>query len=209
MSVLISYKYNFIFIHVYKVAGSSIEHVLEKYTFRPYESVTAKVLQKLSLLPRSSDFDIHITAKDLRNKLGSNRFNRFFKFAFVRNPWDWQVSLYTYMLKNEKHPQHSLIKSMSSFEEYIEWRVNTDKHLQKEFVTDETGNIMVDFVGKYENLQSDFNKICVRLAISESLPHLNVSKVRDYREYYTDKTKNLIFEHFKDDLELFSYSWPE
>lgn len=209
MSVLISYKYNFIFIHVYKVAGTSIERALRKYTSRPYESATTKVLQTLNFLPRSSDFEVHITANDLQKQLGESRFNRFFKFAIVRNPWDWQVSLYNYMLKNEQHWQHSLIKSMSNFEEYIEWRVNKDKHLQKEFVTDENGSLIVDFIGKYETLQSDFKKICDRLGIEEELPHLNVSKDRDYREYYTEKTKNLIFDHFKEDLELFSYSWSE
>ena len=206
--MLLSHRYNFIFIHVYKVAGTSLKSVLKKYTLPPYESVITKDLQKAGRLPCGNIYRGHIKAREVRSKLGNETFNSFFKFAFVRNPWDWQVSLYEFMLQREGHWEHDLIKNMVGFEEYIEWRVSKQRVLQKAFVSDKQGNIIVDFVGRYENLQADFQKICARLGIDEEvLPQLNQSDRRDYREYYSERTKHLIFEHFQEDIELFGYDF--
>ncbi|NER22225.1 MAG: sulfotransferase family protein [Symploca sp. SIO1C2] len=206
--MLISYQYNFIFIHVYKVAGTSIESALNKYTLPPYESTKTKNLQQTGHLPCSENFRGHIKAREVRSELGDETFDRFFKFAFVRNPWDWEVSLYQYMLQTQEHPQHELINSMAGFAEYLEWRISKEKISQKPFVSDQQGNIIVDFVGRYENLQADFQKVCHQLGITEALlPHLNRSQHLDYREYYNEYTQKLIFEHFQEDIELFGYDF--
>ena len=206
--MLISHRYNFIFIHVYKVAGTSMESVLKKYTLPSYESGTTKDWQKAGRLAWDKKYRRHIKAKEVLSDLGEKTFERFFKFAFVRNPWDWQVSLYEYMLQNKGHPQHDLIKNMANFEEYIEWRVSKEMVVQKRFISDNRGNIIVDFVGRYENLQADFQKICAKLGIaSEALPHLNRSDRRDYRQYYNERTKNLILEYAREDIEMFCYDF--
>jgi len=206
--MLICHQYKFIFIHVYKVAGTSIESVLNKYTLPPYDSAITKDLQKTGHLPCTENFRRHVKAKRVRAELGAETFEGFFKFAFVRNPWDWQVSLYQYMLQEEYHYQHKLIKSMAGFEEYVEWRVSKERVLQKAFVSDKQGNIIVDFVGRYENLQADFQKVCEKIGVTATLlPHLNRSNHLDYREYYNKRTKNLIFKHFQEDIELFCYDF--
>lgn len=208
--MLLSHQYNFIFIHVYKVAGTSIKNILKKYTLPPYELPITKELQKEGRLPCGNNYRGHIKAKEVRSHLGDETFKRFFKFAFVRNPWDWQVSLYEFMLQYSGHWQHDLIKNMAGFEEYIEWRVSKQRVLQKAFITDPQGKIIVDFVGRYENLQADFQKICAQLEIAqEVLPHLNKSDRLDYREYYNKRTKNLIFEHFQEDIKLFGYDFAK
>ncbi|RMF91729.1 MAG: sulfotransferase, partial [Nitrospinota bacterium] len=145
--------------------------------------------------------------RELREMLSPPVYDRFFSFAFVRNPWDWQVSLYFYMLKTRDHFQHRLIHSMQGFEEYIRWRVREDRHLQKDFVTDEAGNLLVDFVGKYENLEQDFAQVCARIGIQAALPHLNQSGHRNYREYYNERTRNLVYDAFKEDIEFFHYTF--
>lgn len=212
--MLISYSHNFIFIHVYKVAGCSIRKALRKYEPMPVrlKRIAGISLKKLGILSPEKQFNFknygtHITAKELRERLPEKIYNSFFKFALVRNPWDWQVSLYHYMLQIKTHYQHDFIKSMENFDHYIEWRVNDDKHLQKKFVTDNNGNLIVDFVGKIENLETDFNYICKMVGIQSSLPYKNKSRHRDYRSYYNKRTKQLIYEHFKEDIELFGYTF--
>ncbi|NOZ25075.1 MAG: sulfotransferase family protein [Nitrospirae bacterium] len=214
--MLISFSHRFIFIHVYKVAGSSIRKALGKYEPLPVrlKRITGISLKKLGLLDPEKqlnyrNYDTHITAKELKKSLPKKVYDGFFKFAFVRNPWDWQVSLYHYMLRKTTHYQHEFIKSFESFDQYIEWRVTEDKHLQKEFVTDDYGNIIVDFIGKIESLEKDFDYVCKKIGIRSSLPHENRSQRRDYRSYYNERTKQLIYEHFREDIELFNYTFDE
>lgn len=220
--MLISYKYKFIFIHNYKVAGSSISLALKDFalqnpttnntlnTLIEQQSILGyflnKIANKRSIFP---SFNSHDKAFEIKQKLPRNIWNDFFKFGFVRNPWDWQVSLYHFMLQDKNHFQHRLIKKMKSFEEYIEWRVNEDKHLQKEFFTDEKDNLIVDYIGKLEYLGRDFHDVCKKIHIPPKikLPHINKSKHKSYRGYYNDYTRELIAKHFKEDIELFNYKF--
>ena len=204
--MLISYKHKFIFVHVYKVAGTSITKALEGFCHKP--NLILHFLKRLGIKQNNHEYSTlhsHSTAIEIKNNLPEHVFNTFFKFAFVRNPWDWQVSLYHYMLQNTAHHQYKLIKSMRNFDEYLEWRVREDKKLQKDFVTDHDGRFLVDFVGNYENLVEDFDYVCKSLNIGASLPHLKTSMHGNYKRYYSDKTKRLIEEHFKEDIDLFRY----
>ncbi len=143
---------------------------------------------------------------EIRKLIDEDTFSNYYKFTFVRNPWDWQVSLYHYMLQSKKHRQHKLIKSFT-FEEYIDWRVNHDLKLQSKRFVDGDGNMLVDFVGQFENLEEDFAKACDVLSINFRLPHKNRSKHRSYRDYYNDRTSQLIKEAFAQDIALFSYEF--
>jgi len=209
----ISYKYNFLFIHIYKVAGVSIKDSIKNTIYSPYDYELWKhrLLRRLSLVVNPEFWpQDHAKAREIRKKIGRERYDKLFKFAFVRNPWDWQVSMYNYMLRKTTHFQHDLIKNMSGFEEYIEWRVTQNKFLQKDFVTDENGDVIVDFIGRFENLESDFKKVCNHININVQLPHLNKSQTeRKYTSFYNEKCKNLIYKHFKEDIDFFCYSFEQ
>src|ERR1700739_1022420 len=191
--MIISHSKKFIFIHNYKVAGTSVHRALNRYNNSSFWN--SMLLDKFRLIFKkhpaiyAQDFDWHITAKELKRKLPVNLYNSYFKFGFVRNPWDWQVSLYSYMLKHAGHQQHELVKSMRNFDEYIEWRVHEDLHLQKDFFYDEEGTCLVDFIGKMEYLYSDFTHACKQVDIKERLPHLNKSREdENYLYYYSSNS---------------------
>lgn len=84
-----------------------------------------------------------------------------------------------------------------------------DRHFrsQRSFITDKDGNILVDFIGKYENLSGDLAFAAHKTGLGEfKLFHENKSsRQNDYRELYTEETKRLIAERYKDDIELFDY----
>lgn len=211
--MLISHSKQFIFIHVYKVAGTSIGNALSKYCDYSSKSKNPMKLVKrtMGLIPNIyiNDFPGHITAKDLKERIPENIFSSYFKFAFVRNSWDWQVSLYKFALQTPHHHQHELTKSFGSFEKYLEWRVNEDLHLQKEFVTNDDGEIILDFVGKMETLNNDFKIICESLSLPQViLPHANKSNRQSSDQYYTSYSSSLIEKYFAEDIELFGYSRP-
>ena len=141
------------------------------------------------------------------SKMGRENFEAYFSFAVVRNPWDWQASLYTFILKEINHYQHRLVKGFRDFDEYIEWRCSHEVMYQKDFMFDQKGVQLVDFVARFENLEADFQHICTRLGISATLPRLNVSKTRPYQEFYSEKSAALVRETFAPDIELFGYEF--
>ncbi len=205
--MIISHSKKFIFVHVFKVAGNNIRTELNKYNHTRSKKNT--FLSFIGLYPSiySSDFDSHITANDIRRRLNPKIFNAYYKFAFVRNPWDWQVSLYHYTKQNKDHFQHNIIKDMS-FDEYLHWRVNYDQRHQKDFVYNERGELLVNFIGKLENLQNDFDLVCTKLKIPKrKLTVKNSSIHKDYRYYYNEELIKLVQEAFAEDIRLFNYSF--
>jgi hypothetical protein len=217
--MLISYSHKFIFFHVTKAAGSSIKEALKDYGTEPDKfkiNRPPKMLgEKVNPLYEMWESSLwHAKARDAKKELPYEVYNNFYKFAFVRNPWDWQVSYYHFILKEETHIRHDLVKSMRGFDEYLKWAIDTKKpfpkgatKLQKDIITDSDGKIIVDYVGRYETLTQDFDYVCRVLKIKASLPYLNSSKHKDYRSYYTEDTRKLVEKHFKEDIELFGYTF--
>ena len=117
--MILSHKKKFIFIHIYKVAGLSIRQVLYKYDDQVFKDFPVLDNIKFFIGRHSQLFthlsSTHIKASELKSKLDKNVFNNYFKFSFVRNPWDWQVSLYHFMLQYPRHKQHLIVKKMKSF----------------------------------------------------------------------------------------------
>ncbi len=210
--MLISHHKHFIFIHNYKVAGVSIKRSLSGTKNAAAELGELTALQKriLSVWSNNSLYRLsdHMTAAELKKEIPAGIFKRYFKFGFVRNPWDHQVSLYEYMRSSPDHFQHKEISMLKDFEEYIDWRVNRNVHFQKDFFF-EGDECLVDFIGKYEHLERDFQAVCRRLGILAGLQHLNKSpRYSDYRQYYSSRTIELVAEAFDEDIRLFGYEKP-
>jgi hypothetical protein len=208
--MLYSQRDGYCFVHVYKVAGQSVKLALREHELRRIP-VLRKPLARLIELPIAYMFrplDAHATAHQIKQWLGPEEWDRIFTFTFVRNPWDWQVSLYHFIPTNKLNYQRDLVASMT-FDEYIRWRVTEDKHLQSSFVVDAQGNEIVDFIGRFENLADDFGHVCKAIGIELGLPHENKSKHDTFRRYYTDETAALIAEHFAEDIERFGYTFDD
>jgi Sulfotransferase family len=204
--MLISIKYQFIFIHIHKTAGTSIESALQKY-LSPFEITLSRSRQE------------HIKAKELKENLEKfwqglhltqQSFDNYFKFAIVRNPWDHQVSLYYHILRDPTHFQHNTVKNLGNFERYIEWLVKEScQPLQKDFLDDLNGNIIVNFIGRFENINYDFQEICQKLNLQAQLPHLNknINSRNKFCNYYNSKTQQMVYEYFQQDIDFFNYSF--
>jgi hypothetical protein len=156
----------------------------------------------------SEDFACHESIKVIKSIVKPHLFNSYFKFGFVRNPWDWQVSMYCFMLKNKDHFQHKLVSKMKNFDEYIEWRINDALIFQKSFFYDDD-NLLVDFVGKYESLFDDFNYVENKIGVKTALGHHNRSRLSgDFLKYYTPDSIEKIYQAYQADILAFNYKKP-
>lgn len=217
--MLISHSHRFIFIHVAKAAGLSVRDALQDYVAEPEHFRIKRPAKIINSKPNPlyamwKEALIHPTALTIRKELGGVVFNSYFKFAFVRNPWDLQVSMYHFILKETEHRHHHTVKAMRDFTEYLDWVIATAKpfakgatKFQKDMLCDSNGQVLADFVGRYENLSADFAYICQRLNLKTCIPHLNQSQHRDYQSYYDEKTKALVADYFKEDIALFGYEF--
>ena len=170
--MLISYTHNFLFIHVGKAAGTSIQRALEPFA-QALRHVWCRrrlpllgAANRIGGLYRAVDFRVHAGTRELRRCLPPEVYVGLLKFTFVRNPWDMLVSRYSFLMQDETHHQHRFVKAMSrGFEEYVEWEVRSEKRLQYPCVTDQRGALIVDFIGRFENLEADFAQVCRRIGV--------------------------------------------
>jgi len=207
--MLLSETHKFLFVHIYKNAGTSIKDALFPFAASKWEQMAYKALRMFNVPTHfgATPFRAHSTALEIIEKMGKEVFDSYFSFAVVRNPWDWQVSLYNFTLKTPTHHQHDFIKSLGGFDAYIRWRCSREARNQKHFIYSETNEMLVDFVGRFEQLDVDFKVICDRIGISASLPKLNVSNETPYRKYYADETRELVRRTFDPDIKLFGYEF--
>ena len=195
--MIISEKYKFIFIVVPKTATSSIEKALGKYG-----SV---------IVDRAADGK-HKAANEVRKEMGEEVWNQYFKFSFVRNPLSWTASWYNFRsrdeLKNKDSQNHSNYTGNMTFEEFIksdDWVVAGDG--QSSWVTDDEGKVIVDYIGKFENLQNDFDEVCSRIGIPRiKLPSVNISRNSKADQSYTDELRGIVKTRLSKDFRLFEYS---
>ncbi|MBC2604934.1 sulfotransferase family 2 domain-containing protein [Pelagicoccus albus] len=207
--MLISHGHNFLFIHICKTAGSSIQRALQPYAEQMPKDRITRLRSKIGLVrdPRKTYFPIHADWNYARKRLGAERYHRMYKFAFVRNPFDLLVSSYHYIRKNKRHHRHAKVTALGSFSAFVDYEIQRDKLHQSRAICDKDGNLMVDFVGRFESLPDDFKMVCRQLGLKAELPHENASSRSAYQSYYDEKLRDKVEEFWSEDLQRFGYSY--
>lgn len=219
--MLLSLKYNFLFIHIAKTGGTSIRAALQRYRWRDPASIPLFFTSRLSHASGHRlgvKFPRHARAIAAREMLPRELYDHLFKFACVRNPWDLQVSSYHHIRRERPH----LMSRIRDFDGFLEWKldperpyqyhVDTSIQLQTDYLVDLHGNLIVDYVGHYENLVEEFHDICRHIGIAPPpLPHKRkaVDRKSDYRSYYNDRTVELVARHFRPDIDILGYRFDQ
>jgi hypothetical protein len=216
--MLLSLRYKFLFVHIAKTGGTSIRAALRPYKWKDPYRLPLFLCSRLSSLTNhrlACKLPRHAKAIAAYEMLPRALFNELFKFAFVRNPWDLQVSSYHHLQRERPH----LIAGIESFTEFIQWKLQTDRdyqyhidtsiELQSDYLIDLKGRVIVDFIGRYEKLNDDFEQACRSIGIpAPALPHKRQARDRKaYQKYYTDETARMVADYFKADIEMFGYNF--
>ncbi|MEH6586806.1 MAG: sulfotransferase family 2 domain-containing protein [Halioglobus sp.] len=179
----------YVFIHINKTGGSSIEKAL------------------------GIGLD-HSTALEKYRQLGHCAWQRKFTFTMVRNPWDKVVSHYHYRVRTN---QTGLADKTVPFAEWLQrCYVDHDPRYydqprmfmsQRQWLVNEKDELLVEFIGRFENLAEDFGSICQRVGVAAELGHAKPSSRGSYRDYYDTASEALVREYFAEDLALFGYEF--
>jgi len=219
----IIFEKKLIYIAVPKTGSSSIRRQLKKEGpyLMPYPHLDVLQIRELiytwllyNNLGQNKEFPTADVKDDLELRAEAQRlFNDFFKFTIVRNPWARAVSLYF-------RKGGSPCTENPSFEEFCDRHIYasdtclfpTRHKNQIDWVTDADGKIMVDYIGKVEELDESINEIASLTNNSIKLKNVNLnvnerSRSKNYKDMYNQKTKNLIAKHFEKDIDLFKYTF--
>ena len=206
--MLISDSHGFVFVHVRKAAGTSLRRRLSPYALRPPEGRLNHLLSRAGLIRhyRRHLFRAHAPLLEAQRRMPPEAFSAYFKFGFVRNPWERLVSEYEYICAHSEHPRHRKIAAMASFDQFVDFQIPRPDAHQIDMLCDEHGRLRADFVGRFENLQEDFKRVCRRLGLAvEPLEHLNRTTDGDYRGYYADATAERVAKHWQREIDAFGY----
>ncbi len=211
--MLISHSRRFAFIHVPKTGGSSVFLALKPHAddvngYWANRWLAAAGIHVNHLAPwRSKKFRPHVAARVLEAWLPADVFAGLFKFAFVRNPWDLLVSSYHFLKSKPEHRRSRRVSRLPTFGDYVEYEIRRAQLHQVAMLCDRRGRLLVDYVGRYESLVTDFASICGRIGIEATLPRVNATVRGDYRDHYTPALAGRVAEAFAADIERFGYAF--
>ena len=192
-----------IFVHIQKTGGEAVSYALGQNPDCPEK---------------------HFFARDLCDRYGADAWNAYFKFAFVRNPWDRLVSWWSMIDAHRAAAANGnplnkfyrfVLERAATFEEFLEKCdeeiIDTDGRKwiyrnQSDYLTDVSGRQIVDFVGRFETLQQDFDFIARKvLGGPVPLPHVNRSQHGRYSDYFTPALAEKVERRFEPDIKAFGY----
>lgn len=211
----LSHSKQFIFVHIPKTAGQTVQQILTPYSIEPEinQTIFRRVLTNLPVRenPDIAYFRPHYSAAWIRTKIGREMFSTYKTFAYVRNPFDLLVSRYEFISRRKTHHRHKTVAEMD-FSQYLEYerkRHDRNRKDQLSFVTDRSGTIIVDKIYRFENLSADIERMCAFLNIDkpDQIAHIHKSERKPYQEYYSSQDVILAAKIFARDLDAFNYQF--
>lgn len=207
--MLISDSHQFVFVHIRKAAGTSLRQILGQVAIKKNDRLWNKLLSRngLAINYRRYSFRKHANLIEAQRSMPSEKFENYFKFAIVRNPWERLVSEYEYI---KTQPSHSRFKKLMqmNFSQYINFQSLRSTAHQVNALKLQNGQLGCDFVGKLETLGQSLNLVGTKLGINFSeLPHINQVNRRDYRTYYSDTLVESVAQLWDADIKAFNYQF--
>lgn len=195
---MIIHKHKALFFHIPKTGGTSIEASLGwKFRQKKIDTTESFVRWKLPKIK-------HWMPYKVRNLVGEDVWEESYKFSFVRNPWDRIVSFFHWDRDHRK-----FCHLCTPFSEYA-FDFIDGKRTHHLSCIEWLGDVNLDFIGRFENMQEDYNYVCDQIgAEKKELPHIHQSRRRHYSYYYDDNLRDLVAEKWKKDIEIFGYEYED
>ena len=210
--MIISHEKKFIFFACGKTGTTSIEKILKPY--HQETELDLKVGYELYLLRQEHNKPFnpkHVLPSLVKKHMTEEEWNSYFKFVFVRNPWDWLLANFCYNFRflsqflKKFDKEH--FDAIWYFLKFHNQSLGSENYFQYNFAFD-NGKQIVDYIGRFETLQDDFDEICRKISIPvQKLPHDNRTEHLDYNTLYTPEALEMVRNKFEQDIVLFDYKF--
>lgn len=215
---MISLRKRFLFIHVPKTGGNSIQNILRDYSEDKIVTLSKHQdgIERFELRNNIYDIKKHSTLKHYSEVLEQRLFKQLFKFATIRNPWDMCISFYFSPNRGktewDRDDFKGFIQNIPTIRNYIalESTINKSNGKTQKGLNDNVRPIDcdIDFLIRFEKLNEDFKKVCELIEIPYvKLPHRNKSTREHYTKYYDEELIELVRHRFSDEISYASYTF--
>ena len=219
-AMLVSHANQFIYTKTVKTASTSVEVYFEKYCvpagagspqhWRSEYSGPEGIVGYRGPDSGQSTWVNHMSAAAIRDRVGRDMWDRYFKFCVVRNPFDLLVSYYWFKQRSDEPKNHYAQDPINGFRS---WLANGDPVLGRtQYMID--GRFCLDYFVRYESLMADLEAVCVRLGIlfePATIPRLKAG-IRDHEisleEYYTSELAERVATAYAPEVRKFGYKTP-
>jgi hypothetical protein len=202
---MISLQKRFLFVHIPKTAGNSIQTALRDYSEDQLVALRKEQdgIERFGLRNPNYNIKKHSTLAEYRDALGNEQFRSLYKFSCVRNPWDRMVSYYFTPTQSpetwDRNKFREILSKIVSVADYL--RLDPDE---------EDPFTNVDYIMRFENLAEDFRTVCGKVGIlAATLPRYNRSNREHYSKYYDDELRESVRTQFAAEIERFGYTFEE
>ncbi len=203
---MISLKSNFLFVHIPKTGGNSIQTVLmpladdEKVCNGPLQDG----IERFGLVNRQTNTTKHSPLTEYKAALPAATYAALYKFCCVRNPWERVISFYF-------SPHRGAVRfdrnDFIAFARTVPPVVHYLREHEQQGLRDAIANI--DRIIRFETMQEGFTEACRELGLPpRPLPHRNSSARQPASRYYDDGTKDVVGEIFGEEIDAFGYRFP-
>ena len=211
--MIISHKYKFIFIAIPKSASQYIRKIFRPYLGSKDQEICA-LFDKLKSdqYPKLNGVG-HISAERIKKEVGEKIWKTYFKFAFIRDPYERIISIFSFRKKRyfkslEENGNTKLLNEIYNSKPFTKMfyhgRIqNFFRRTQSHWIYDENDNLMIDFVGSMNNLHNDLKYIFKKVGLPEYNEKEVINKsreIKDYRQYYDKSLNSIVNNDFKRDL---------
>lgn len=207
--MIVSSLHKFIFVAVPKTGTHSVRQALrEQMGEEDIEQVGLFVNKRFPMPELAAIRHGHLTLRQVKPFLPAADFQSYFKFGFVRNPFDRFISYCAFMTRD----QDVFERDPKAVMRHLLFTAPPRDHIlfqpQHQFFVDDDGEMVSDYVGRIEQMQSSYEEICRRIGIpSRALDRVNATRRGDYRDYYDQQLIDGVATLYARDLDQFGYAF--
>ncbi len=217
---MINWKRKCIFVHIPKTGGSTIERIIWPKKSQYNLNNLYGIQNKLGRPPYQQGPLQHLKSVNIIKAVGENTFRDYFKFSFVRNPWDKAVSQFAYMKGRPNLQKRTGMPKHVEFKKYLELtqrREHVHWAAQHTFIINEHGELMVDYLGRFEHFENHLFQVLKKLSLDtvffnlkkRKIPVINSSERSHYHNYYDDESREMVAHFCSEDIKIFNYGFHD